>query len=245
MHVGVILLLIAATLLVTPLLGLWGVGYHETCVMGASVGKTALLTPVALLNSPYHGSAHASANRTLHGSSTSFAGLEGNLNASNGLSAGLFSLNNWSVFDQTTQWVWGPGAPTPCSSVEVAQLDSNPILLPSGRYVLTVTLLGEGNTSDSGVPGSISASGYSSVTFGGSLPAGWSQGQGTCSGPGVGLSFTMTQIPVAVIVHPGDSAVPAFVPSTISFTYSLPSGGNWLVGPSQSAGLAFSYTACP
>ena len=47
---------VVAILMITPLVPVWGIAYHEVCSSGTVVTKIALLTPLALLTSPFRGS---------------------------------------------------------------------------------------------------------------------------------------------------------------------------------------------
>lgn len=173
-------------------------------------------------------------------------GLAGELSASNGSAIGLFTLNYWSILSFADQWTLGPGSPSSCLSKLGAQLQPTPIRLPSGGFTAQVFLLPSGSTIDSGIPQFVAIQGHSSVGFDANLPPGSTTGQGTCTGPGVGIDYGVNQVPVQVPSSTaGGSPILASVPDMASYNYTLPAGGNWIAAPSPSAGLSFGYSSCP
>lgn len=242
----VVVAIAVAVLLIAPLVQLWGLAYHETCESSSPTETGPLLTPVALLNSPFKGFAQAVGIRTESQGGQPVPGLAGELNASNGSTVGLFSLNDWTIVSFSNQWTLGPGSPSPCTSSESAQILPTLIQFQSGGDLVIVPVMNDHNTTDDGLPDSVSSEGYSSVEFDATLPSGSTGGQGTCSMIGIGLSFGITQIDVRIASPlPGVAAIPAVVPSVVSYEYELPGGGNWIIAASPSAGLAFSYYPCP
>lgn len=243
---GIIATIVVAVLLVTPALSGWGLVYHSGCARGKLVESENLLTPVAILNSPYNSSSTAVAVRLTEAGGAPVPDLGGQIAASNGSTVALFSLNEWSIYSQASTWVLGPGGPSSCTSDRVAILDPAPFLLPDGRMQVTVTLQGPGSEADLDLPSQISSFGLDSVLFGANLLSNDSGGIGTCGAAQSPVYVGVTQISVYVPAsNPGGGDVAAIIPDVVAYAYgTFPQGGNWLTDDTPSAGWAFSYYPC-
>lgn len=210
------------------------------------MSRSLLLTPVALLDSPYNGTAQAIAVRLDSATHLPELGLGGALNASVGSAIGLFSLNYWSILRWVATWQLSPGASAPCDAAEGALMSPEPQPFPQGSFLQQQTLLAPRSPASVGIPESVRMDGYSSPSFYADVPGGTLSGQGTCYGPGVSLEFAVGTIQLFVPSFPeGGMPLPAEVSVAISYSYFLPPHGTWVYGPSLSAGLAFGYEACP
>jgi hypothetical protein len=239
------LIIAVSVLMVAPVAGIWGITYHRSCAVDAAVDRSDLLTPVALVNSPYLGTAEAVGLRDQPGSDLPVPGLAGTANASNGSSVGLFSLNEWSLLPLTTGWALGPGASDSCSSPFVAEMSPEPLLLPTGGFTESFTLLGSGNHSDSTIPVSLNWAGYSSVSFDANLVDDGQSGIGSCTGPGTDVYDTLDQLNVSIPAPTtGGPPIVTTVPDSVSYSYDFPPGGSWLTGTTPSAGWGFDFTGC-
>ncbi|MGA7922863.1 MAG: hypothetical protein WCA77_02670 [Thermoplasmata archaeon] len=238
----------AGILLLLPVLGGYGIVYYEACVKTGTISTEVLWTPLILLDSPYLGSASATSVRLESPGSSPVPGLSASLTASNGSAVGAFSLNQWTVYSQQTEFVPGAGPSAGCVASRSTVMAPSPIPLEDETTVLTVQLLGSGNTSDVLVPFSFMQLGIHSVYFAAGFQYDSDGGYGTCSGGGLGVSLGTEGIAVSVPFNLGSAfygIVPALVPADASYSYQIPPNGTWEVDSDTSVGLAFNFTACP
>src|SRR5258708_20840797 len=148
------LYLLVATLGVGVLVALpavgssWGATEHLVCTVVGTGPTERLWPPVILLNSPFEGSSNGSAVVDRSGT-----GAESwSVGASNGSSGGLFSLDNWSLETQRTEWTLGPGANSPCSPTWAAVDTSRASGRGAGLELATAALLPPGSPSDRSTP---------------------------------------------------------------------------------------------
>jgi hypothetical protein len=225
---------------------------HYTCVQGRKVGAEVLWTPILLLNSPYLG--YANATSVAISSQGAPIDLQaGQLNLINGAAAGLFSLVNWSIYEQHTVLSLGLPGNQGCNSY-VAVYDTSSFL--SGPH--TFGLLPAGTTSDVNEARSVQFDHIPSVFFNNSFYFGvpGEFGISTCYGGVGGIYNHPTANSIQVELQFRNSTITSHVSIVGVYCYYLPSGGTWNVdGPiigsagqspiqPSSGDMAFNFSNC-
>lgn len=233
---------VVVLLLVLPLLGTWGLPYHFACKRGAKQWSADLWTPVALVNSPFNGSANATG--VLMGEDGPIAGAAGSIEAANGSSEGLFALVPWTIYPTSTYLELGAGSPTSCTGSFVAVMASFALGVNPLSDVTPIQLAGPGSHVTQAVSTGFTLDGYRSVEWNLSynLSVRTVFGHGNCGGGGFGYFPVATELNVTIPSPDGNLGV--VVPSIQLFSYYLRPNGNWLIQTSPSGAWAFDYYSC-
>ena len=234
--------LVVVVVFTAPLAGVWGLPYHQGCRQGSRLASERLWTPVGILNAPFNGSANATALRTSGGKVVT--GIAGSVNASNGSTVGLFSLNTWNIYAMSSVWEVGPGSSSACSSAASVQLSPDLIPTSGGSFVSPVLLSPSGGTTTS-VVDNFTLAGYASVLFDASYntSAGQQGGHGTCAGQPISYFTSVEEITVSIPY--GTGSISTTISDLVSYAYYLGPNGGWFWQLTPSAGWAFDYTPCP
>jgi hypothetical protein len=245
----VVVVSLVAVILVLPITPAnAGLAYHSECHAGSVLGYATLWTPWFILDSPYNGSAEATA-----------AGADpignpvtsGPFTAMNGTAIAEFSLNNWTVSALSTGWVLGPGSNHACSGAYTASMDPRPISVRVGngpRFLVNYTLLGPGNSSDAMQPTQVDMLGHSSVFFGIPFVDNDHFVDGCAKSSGLTQFVNATAAIVGVPFHlsGGNITVTLSMAVHANYVYRYPSGGGvWYVMVAPSGGFSFEWKACP
>ncbi|MCI4324365.1 MAG: hypothetical protein L3K00_00535 [Thermoplasmata archaeon] len=218
---------------------------HETCTSRPIGSTQQFWTPVILLDSPYGGSASATAALI---SPAPSALDSATITARNGTADALLSLDNWTLSQSSNTTAAGAGIDQPCGGAYGASDLSREGGRHAGLDQKAANLLASNATSDQGVPSRLSASVIWSDNFSEAT-----QPALTICGPG---SATLTLAPASELRFevpfaegPMTIVVTAAVPALVTYTYSFDAGaqGVWsLDGSAQSDGfgLAFDWTPC-
>ena len=243
---AVIVVAIALALPFTPA-GM-GVAYHSECHTGNVLAWATLWTPRFVLDSPYNGTANATAfGETPSGNYAT----SGPLTAENGSAVAEFSLNNWTLSALSTVWVLGPGINQACAGNYDVSLDERPFPLVIGgasEYLYNVTLLGPGNTSDAVAPNQITALGYQSVVFGAIFVNNYNFVDGCAKSSGLTTTVPVSEELVAVPFHSSsiNVTIATSIPANATYVYHFPEyGGVWFRMVNAFGGLSFEWEACP
>jgi hypothetical protein len=225
-----------------------GLAFHLGCQVGSVVESEVLWTPWLVVDSPFGGTADGVANVTNPAGNMVSSGP---VVADNGSAVAEFSLNNWTVRTQSQGWILGPGADQACSGAYFVSLDRIPVRPPtssSTNFLINVSLLGEGNTSDASQPHAITAGGHSSVVFGVNFTNNYNFID-TCQGSGITEKVTVSEeavgVPVSIPGTGGIIAVEVSVQAFYVYQYPGAPGGVWYRMFAPWGALSFEWAHCP
>jgi hypothetical protein len=231
--------------------GVSGILSHAECVTTRTVGQQPFWTPFSLVNTPYLGSTHFTAEfwTDAFGVNSTVRVGPGVLTDSN-LSWGYFETQNWTVYAESNVTVFGPGVDSSCQTAYSAV--PTPTAFNVG--IDGVTLQGSGNISNAGEPTSFNDSGpQAAAVFVNGFETANRPAVSTCGGPATELNFTSVSFHLLVTLPGTDGSVTtvASVSSLESFTYFFPAdSGTWSIDDLQvnnglsGPGLAFSWQSC-
>lgn len=251
MSIGIVSMLAVPTVSALPV----AVVAHEACSLILESTVSAW-TPMAIVNSPYGGGAVGVVTLASDGGSESFA-----VNATDGESVGLFSLDRWSVYGYSPSWIWGPGMNVPCTGGPIAVDTTRADGVIVGLDVASERLLPTGSMSDAALPdqltfqaetGSSAGTAVASVIFDAAFRGGVASTLATCPGPAsspsalqsVTLQTVEVSVPTTLAGHP--ELVPSAAPVSATISYYLEGSftGRLQLQQSAAGGDAFAWTPC-
>jgi hypothetical protein len=224
----------------------FGITSHYACVPTNAVATQAFATPVLIINSPYgeiaRGNTSVPASWLPPGTTETLS-----TSASNGSSAGIFEVLDWTLYNASTQVVIGPGLNVECSGAYLAQLE------PSlGHGTLSESLSGN-ITSTNGKVSAQETKGYSFAEFQDEFANSSISGSfSNCAAAGAIFTFSVgsSSIPVQIPFIVGSKVI--YVNSTVDwnqhYEYLFSNPGSWLLDnltrSMSGTGFAFSYKPC-
>jgi hypothetical protein len=232
----------------------YGVIEHRVCASTGPLATVLLWTPVILLNSPYGGNSTGSAVTV--GPADAPAAIW-SINLSAGRAGGLFSLDNWSLEHEQTDWAVGPGGASACSSSYVAR-DANRTGVDYAGNLLHTAYLGmSANFTDANESTNWSGEwlgrSYGSVQFNNSYSPPTDGAYLACGNDAAGWADHASSSTLDVAVPFSLDGRPLLIPTSLmtpdSYEYSIPAGptGTWSVSDLASGpggGLAFQWMGC-
>jgi hypothetical protein len=225
---------------------------HTVCVRGEIVANVLFWTPFNLVNAPYLGStvyyAHFM-NWGLFGWTNVTIGPPGSLTGGN-ISTGYFETQNWTVYAQSNQSLYGPGVSQSCKEPFDALMSHT----FDDTSVSGEPLQGPGNTSNANEPTTFSYGELqTAAVFANGFVSSNQPNISTCGTPAKELNFSSTSFDISLTVSEPLGSVTTIVAiaSEESYTYYFPANnGTWLVDDLQlnaglqGPGLAFSWQPC-